>query len=55
MFKARVLEYQRNVGTRIKKTHLFESLDERDEFVIDFNDKNTKGTSNYWYLIAMKL
>lgn len=40
MWYAEIIESERHVGTRTISVHEFDSEDERDAFIIDFNTNN---------------
>lgn len=54
MFKAILLEYERGWGSRVDEVREFMTEEERDQFIIQFNSKNTESSAPDWYMIAEK-
>lgn len=54
MFKAALLEFERGWGSRVDEIREFETEEERDRFIAEFNAKNTADVAPDWYMIAEK-
>ena len=53
-YKATIMEYERGQGSRIDEVREFDTEQERDDFIIEFNSRNTKKVVPDWYMVAMK-
>lgn len=42
MYKAYVYEYERGWGARLEDTKTFDTIEERDNFILKFNSENIK-------------
>lgn len=54
MFKAIILEYERGWGSRVDSIKEFDSELDRDNFIKEFNSKNTEEIVPDWYMVAEK-
>lgn len=53
-FKAVIWEFERGWGSRIDEVRCFETKQERDDFITEFNSRNTASTVPDWYMVAEK-
>jgi len=53
-YKAVIMEYERGWGSRVDEVKEFDSELERDNFIEEFNSKNTEETVPDWYMVAVK-
>ena len=47
-----IMEYERGWGSRIDETRYFDTEEERDEFMREFNKPNTEPSAPDWYIQA---
>lgn len=52
MFKVALLEYERGWGSKIDEVREFDTIEERDAFIQEFNSYNTQKTAPDWYMVA---
>ena len=53
-FKAAIMEYERGWGSRLDEVHEFDTVEEQEKFIEDFNAQNTSPTVPDWYMVATK-
>ena len=51
-YKVALREYERGWGSRIDEIREFDSLDEAEKFIIEFNSENDKEIVPDWYMTA---
>lgn len=52
-YTATIMEYERGWGSRVDEIREFDTEEDRDAFVKDFNSKNTADTAPDWYMVAV--
>lgn len=53
-YKADIWEYERGWGSRLEETKVFDTEEERDLFIKNFNARNTEASAPDWYMVASK-
>ena len=51
-YKAYIYEFERGWGNRLDETKEFDSKEERDTFVEEYNSRNTETVVPDWYMTA---
>lgn len=51
-YKVVIIESERGWGQRVDEVKIFESNSEAEQFVNDFNAKNTLSHTPDWYMVA---
>jgi hypothetical protein len=53
-FVANIIESERGWGSKIDSTHSFDTVEERDKFVADYNEKYNPPSDFVpdWYMVA---
>jgi hypothetical protein len=54
-FKAAVFEFERGWGSKLDYVKEFDTVEERDQFIREFNSENTAPTAPDWYMTAQAL
>lgn len=54
-FKAAIFEYERGWGSKLDEVKEFDTVEERDNFVREYNSKNTETTVPDWYMTAQSI
>lgn len=52
VWKTDIIESERGWGQKIDSTKIFDSKDEADKFVKEFNSRNTEDSAPDWYMYA---
>lgn len=55
IFKAGIYEYERGWGSKLDEVREFDTAQERDTFIQNFNSQNTEDTVPDWYMVAQSL
>lgn len=53
-FKVNIMEYERGWGSKVDETKEFDTIEEADTFVEEYNSKNTAKEVPDWYMVAQK-
>lgn len=58
-YKAFIVEYERGWGSKVDETKEFETKEERDTFVREYNEKHNPPVASLsqvpdWYMVAQK-
>ena len=51
-YEAAIWEFERGWGSRLDEVKVFDTIEERDAFVTEFNSRNTSPTVPDWYMVA---
>lgn len=51
-FAVNIFEYERGWGSRLDEVKEFDTFEEAEKFIKDFNSKNTEPTAPDWYMVA---
>lgn len=51
-YKVQIDEYERGWGSRLDEIKEFDTKEEADQFIIEFNSKNTDEKVPDWYMVA---
>lgn len=54
IFEVYIMEYERGWGSRLDTTKEFDTREEADTFVTEYNSKNTESEVPDWYMVAQK-
>lgn len=53
-FKVEIREYEKGWGSKTDEIKDFDTQKEADDFISEFNSKNTEDVVPDWYMIALK-
>jgi hypothetical protein len=51
-WKVNIIESERGWGQRVDETKVFDTKEQADSFVAEFNAQNNKPTVPHWYMYA---
>lgn len=53
-YKAFIMEYEKGWGNRVDEIREFDTIEERNAFITEYNSHNTEETVPDWYMVAVK-
>ncbi len=53
-YKVYIMEYERGWGSRLEDTLQFDTQEEQEQYIKEFNAQNTETSVPDWYMVATK-